>query len=102
MVDFNEDLLLETKSPLFTMLTATNFEQHVTKATTDQQSLLDHIYRYTNLPTNLVNTDVADSYYADHDLTLLKSHLKIFISELLSLFTHHKKYFIEVTGSITK
>jgi len=69
MGDFNEDLLLETKSPLFTMMRANNFQQHVTKARTDQQSLLDHIY--TNLPTNLVASDVADCYYSDHDLILL-------------------------------
>jgi hypothetical protein len=63
--DFNIDYLQQSQSQLSDILNAHSFVQLVQNATTDQGSLLDHVYFNTNTD-NLV-TEVHDTYYSDHD-----------------------------------
>ena len=67
MGDFNEDLT-EHQTHISTCLQQHGFQQLVQHPTTNQASLLDHIYFNS---TSITRTEVCDTYYSDHDLTLL-------------------------------
>ena len=64
--DFNEDLLVKPNSPLLTLMARYGFTQIVTKPTTNNGSLIDHIY--TNKPSHFFELFVNDTYYSDHDV----------------------------------
>ena len=67
--DFNENLLLKKKTPLLDLMSSYRYTQIVTKPTTDQGSLLDHVYINE---VNICHTvDILDTYYSDHDAVLL-------------------------------
>ena len=64
--DFNEDLLSSSNSSVLQQfMTSSGFQQLVCTPTTDQGSLLDHIYY--NQSRQLPVVDVVDTYYSDHD-----------------------------------
>jgi len=65
--DFNEDLM-ENKTTIKNFFEQSGFKQLILEPTTDQGSLLDHIYFNGNSSTK---TEVCDTYYSDHDATLL-------------------------------
>ena len=67
MGDFNEDLT-EHQTNISTCLQQHGFQQLVQHPTTNQASLLDHIYFNS---TSITRTEVCDTYYSDHDITLL-------------------------------
>ena len=64
--DFNEDLLVKPNSPLLTLMACYGFSQLVTKPTTNNGSLLDHIY--TNKSSDFFQLFISDTYYSDHDI----------------------------------
>ena len=55
------------KKQCCTMFRTKGFKQLVTKPTCDSGTLIDHIYTNEKL---LVQTDVSDCYYSDHDYVL--------------------------------
>ena len=63
--DFNEDLLVKTKSQLLTLMAHYGFSQIVTKSTTNSGTLIDHVY--TNKPSHFFQLFISDTYYSDHD-----------------------------------
>ena len=65
--DFNEDLM-ENKTDICTFFQQYQFKQLICHPTTNQGSLLDHIYFNGSSTTR---TEVFDTYYSDHDTTLL-------------------------------
>ena len=68
-MDFNENLLIKKKTPLLDLMSSYRYTQIVTKPTTDQGSLLDHVYINE---VNICHTvDILDTYYSDHDAVLL-------------------------------
>ena len=65
--DFNEDLL-DNKTNICNFFQQNGFKQLIHQPTTNQGSLLDHIYFNG---TSTTQTEVCDTYYSDHDSTLL-------------------------------
>ena len=65
--DFNEDLT-DNKTSICNFFQQHGFKQLIHQATTNQGSLLDHIYFNA---TSTTETEVCDTYYSDHDSTLL-------------------------------
>ena len=65
--DFNEDLM-ENKTYIHDLFQQHGFKQFIHQPTTNQGSLLDHIYINAN---STAETEVCDTYYSDHDSTLL-------------------------------
>ena len=65
--DFNEDLM-ENKTNIHNLFQQHGFKQLIHQPTTNQGSLLDHIYINAN---STAETEVCDTYYSDHDSTLL-------------------------------
>ena len=65
--DFNEDLLAN-KTNICNFFQQHGFKQLIHQPTTNQGSLLDHIYFNA---TSTTQTEVCDTYYSDHDSTLL-------------------------------
>jgi len=63
--DFNFDLLHTPDHDILKLMTHHGFRQCVTGPTTDQGSLLDHVY--VNHPVT-VHVEVVDTYYSDHDI----------------------------------
>lgn len=63
--DFNFDLLDTPDHDILQLMAHHGFRQCVTGPTTDQGSLLDHVY--VNQPVT-VHVDVVDTYYSDHDI----------------------------------
>lgn len=64
--DFNEDNLAKTDSRIANLMSHHGFLQLVQSPTTDNGTLLDHVY-YNN-PCNLIKVQVIDAYYSDHDI----------------------------------
>ena len=62
--DFNEDLL-ENNTRISDFLKQYAFRQLIQRPTTDQGSLLDHVYFNHNSTT--ITTEVCDTYYSDYD-----------------------------------
>ena len=65
--DFNEDLM-ENKTNICSFFQQHQFKQLIHQPTTNQGSLLDHIY-FNGSST--MKTEVYDTYYSDHDTTFL-------------------------------
>ena len=65
--DFNEDLI-DNKTNIHNFFQQHGFKQLIIDPTTNQGSLLDHIYFNA---TSTTQTEVCDTYYSDHDSTLL-------------------------------
>ena len=65
--DFNEDLM-EKKTNIHSFFQQYQFKQLIHQPTTDQGSLLDHVYFNG---TSTTKTEVFDTYYSDHDTTFL-------------------------------
>ena len=63
--DFNEDHMREKNTRLVQLMCSHGYTQVVTKPTTDQRSLLDHVY--VRGVKAQIAVDVIDTYYSDHD-----------------------------------
>ena len=65
--DFNEDIL-QNNTKIYNFFKQLGFQQLIHQPTTDQGSLLDHVYfnRHFSL-----KTEVCDTYYSDHDCTMV-------------------------------
>ena len=66
--DFNEDIS-KKESPLLHLMASFHYQQVVKMPTTDQGSLLDHIYIKDVKTEKLVST--MDTYFSDHDAVFL-------------------------------
>ena len=64
--DFNDDLLAKPESRLASFMSHHGFSQLVHSPTTDNGSLLDHVYY--NRPSDHCKVQVIDAYYSDHDI----------------------------------
>ena len=64
--DFNEDIYNNSNGKIDSFLSQYGFQQLLDRPTTNQGSLLDHVY-YNG--SNVTITDVNDTYYSDHDCT---------------------------------
>ena len=65
--DFNEDLMGNTNK-ISSYFEGKGFNQLIHQTTTDYGSLLDHVYFNGLLP---IQTEVCDTYYSDHDCTII-------------------------------
>ena len=65
--DFNDDLMDNT-TKIRTCFERNGFNQLIDQPTTDQVSLLDHVY-FKGVST--IQTEVCDTYYFDHDCTII-------------------------------
>ena len=65
--DFNDDLVGNT-TKIRTCFERNGFNQLIDQPTTDQGSLLDHVY-FKGVST--IQTEVCDTYYSDHDCTII-------------------------------
>ena len=65
--DFNDDLMGNT-TKICSWFESNGFKQLIDHPTTDQGSLLDHVYFNGPLP---IQTEVCDTYYSDHDCTII-------------------------------
>lgn len=74
--DFNDNLVDNQTSPLTSLMKGYGFRQYVTLPTTDNGSLLDHIYFNRHGPglDGDVLIDVHDVYYSDHDSVFLSTN----------------------------
>ena len=66
MGDFNINWFNEIiRSPLYNFfINDNNYRQLVSSFTTDNQTLVDHIY--TNLPESEASSHILETYFADH------------------------------------
>ena len=65
--DFNDDLMGNTTN-ISSWFKRNGFKQLIDHLTTDQGSLLDHVYFNRVLP---IQTEVCDTYYSNHDCTII-------------------------------
>ena len=65
--DFNDDLMGNT-TKISRWFKSNGFNQLIDQPTTDQGSLLDHVYFNGVSP---IQTEVCDTYYSDHDSTII-------------------------------
>ena len=65
--DFNDDLMGNT-TKISSCFEKNGFNQLIDQRTTDQGSLLDHVY-FNGV--SLIQTEVCDTYYSDHDCTII-------------------------------
>ena len=65
--DFNENLM-QNKTKIDNYFKQHGYKQLIHQPTTDQGSLLDHIYFNG---TSMTITEVCDTYYSDHDSTMV-------------------------------
>ena len=65
--DFNDDLMHNT-TKISSWFERNGFNQLIYQLTTDQGSLLDHVY-FNGV--SLIQTEVCDTYYSDHDCTII-------------------------------
>ena len=65
--DFNDDLMDNT-TKIRTCFERNGFNQLIDQLTTDQGSLLDHVY-FKGVST--IQTEVCDTYYSNHDCTII-------------------------------
>ena len=63
--DFNEDILRQPNSSIVSLMSNHGYSQLVTSPTTDQGTLIDHVY-YNGLTSDII-VDMCDTYYSDHD-----------------------------------
>ena len=66
MGDFNNNLfdVSQTHTILKMMFQQSGYQQHINEYTTDNRTLLDHIY--SNLPLQSTITGVSETYYSYH------------------------------------
>lgn len=67
--DFNVDLATQIDSPLIRLMCDHGYSQLIHTPTTDNGSLLDHVYH--NRPCDPSLISVIDTYYSDHDMVCL-------------------------------
>ncbi len=67
--DFNVDILANTSSQLEALMLRCGYCQLVHTPTTDNGTLIDHVYCNSPAP-ECIDTNVADVYYSDHDAVL--------------------------------
>ena len=67
--DFNVDILTNTNSQLEVLMLRHGYSQLVHTPTTDNGTLIDHVY-CNSLAPERVHTKVTDVYYSDHDAVL--------------------------------
>jgi len=77
MGDFNDNQVKDTNSPILSYMNRIGFRQLIRRPTTDNGSLLDHIY--FNWKTADFKVDVIDTYYSDHDLVVISINKKTLI-----------------------
>ena len=65
--DFNDNLMGNTIK-ISSCFEKNGFNQLIDQPTTDQGSLLDHVY-FNGV--SLIQTEVCDTYYSDHDCTII-------------------------------
>ena len=65
--DFNDDLMGNT-TKISSWFERKGFNQLIDQPTADQGSLLDHVY-FNGV--SLIQTEVCDIYYSDHDCTII-------------------------------
>ena len=63
--DFNEDLLAKSDLRLPNLMSSHGYSQLVQSSTTDNGTLIDHVYY--NKPSECCTVQVMDAYYSDHD-----------------------------------
>ena len=66
--DFNENVSITSNMCCCTMLRLQGCKQMVNKPTHDSGTIIDHLYMSQTL--NIMQTDVTDCYYSDHDCIL--------------------------------
>ena len=66
--DFNEDLLSQSRHPIFDLFRQYGFHQYIEEPTTHNRTLLDHIYIRQHKKYQ-VQSDVIQTYYSYHDAT---------------------------------
>ena len=66
--DFNEDVSITPNTCCCTMFRLHGFQQMISKPTHDSGTIIDHVYVSHTL--NIMQTDVTDCYYSDHDYIL--------------------------------
>ncbi|XP_078578075.1 uncharacterized protein LOC144862999 isoform X1 [Branchiostoma floridae x Branchiostoma japonicum] len=71
--DFNFDLLKYPDHNILTVMNQFGFKQQVQTPTTDQGSLLDHVYINSNCSAQV---NVVDTYYSDHDMVCISLNCK--------------------------
>ena len=64
--DFNEDLLAKSDLRLPNLMSSHGYSQLVQSSTTDNGTLIDHVYY--NKPSEYCTVQVMDAYYSDHDI----------------------------------
>ncbi len=64
--DFNDDLITKTDMRLQNFMSSHEYSQLVHEPTTDNGSLIDHVY--SNIPSECQDVCVVDAYYSDHDI----------------------------------
>ena len=65
--DFNDNLMGNT-TKISNWFKSNGFNQIIDQPTTDQGSLLDHVY-FKGIST--IQTEVCDTYHSDHDCTII-------------------------------
>ena len=63
--DFNEDILSQPNSRVVSLMSNHGYSQLVTSPTTDQGTLIDHVYYY-NGPSSDITVETYNTYYSDH------------------------------------
>ena len=63
--DFNEDLLSSFRGPIGTLLQKEGYAQLIKEATTDKNTLLDHMY--ISEPQQCLQSGVLRTYYSYHN-----------------------------------
>ena len=63
--DFNENLLSSASKPIFELFQSKGYEQLITAATTDKNTLLDHIY--ISRPQCCLHSGLLQTYYSYHN-----------------------------------
>ena len=69
--DFNCDTTNGENTPLLQFMRSHGFSQLVTQPTTDNGTLIDHLY-VRNIAPLCTNLKIHDVYYSDHDCILLE------------------------------
>ena len=67
--DFNDDLLVNSNLRLVELMSSYDFSQLVGSPTTNNGTLIDHVYY--NRPHNSCQVKVIDAYYSDHDIIMV-------------------------------
>ena len=66
--NLNEDVSITSNTHCCTMFRLQGLKQMINKPTLDSGTIIDHVYVSHTL--NIIQTDVTDCYYSDHDFIL--------------------------------